>query len=144
MRRACGLLLCLMGVSCDSSSPSSVDLTGNWSGQVGQAMSGSALRLTWAATQAGTAVTGLGTLVKPAVNVPATGTLSGTMNGSQLALAYLAPAGSVAGFPSCAISGTGTATVSENSITGTLSLNFTACAGSGLEPTGSDLLALSR
>jgi uncharacterized membrane protein len=107
-------------------------------------MSGSALRLTWAATQAGTAVTGLGTLVKPAVNVPATGTLSGTMNGSQLALAYLAPAGSVAGFPSCAISGTGTATVSENSITGTLALNFTACAGSGLEPTGSDLLALSR
>jgi hypothetical protein len=70
--------------------------------------------------------------------------MSGTLNGSQLALAYLAPAGSVPGFPACAISGTGAATVSGNSITGTLALNFTACAGSGLEPTGSDLLALSR
>jgi hypothetical protein len=135
--------MCFVGAACETS-PSSFDLTGNWSGQVGQPMSGSALRLTWAATQAGTAVTGPGTLVKPTENVPATGTLSGTLNGSQIALAYLAPAGSVTGFPSCAIQGTGTATVSENSITGTLAVNFTACAGSGLEPTGSDLLALTR
>jgi hypothetical protein len=131
--------------SCDdSSTPSSIDLTGTWTGQVGQPMSGSALRVTWAATQAGTAVTGSATLVKPAVNVPATGTLSGTLNGSQLALAYLAPAGTVQGFPACAITGAGSGAVSGDSITGTLALTFTACAGTGLEPTGSDQIELTR
>jgi hypothetical protein len=71
------------------------------------------------------------------------GTVSG--NGSQLALAFLAPPGNVTGFPACTVSGTGTGTInSDSSITGTLALNFTACAGSGLEPTGSDQLELSR
>lgn len=143
MRCAIPLLLCFVGVAC-SSSPSSADLTGTWSGQVGLPMSGSALRVTWVATQAGTALTGPGTLVKPAVNVPATGTLSGTLNGSQLALAYLAPSGNVPGFPGCEVSGTGTATYQGDTITGTLALNFTACAGSGLEPTGSDLITLTK
>lgn len=143
MRSVILLLLCFVGVACDSTSPTA-DLTGTWSGQVGLPTSGSALRVTWLATQAGTALTGPATLVKPAVNVPATGTLSGTLNGSQLALAYLAPGGSVPGFPACEVSGTGTATFQGDTITGTLALNFTACAGSGLEPTGSDLLALTK
>jgi hypothetical protein len=143
MRCALLLLLCFAGVACETS-PSSVNLTGTWSGQVGVPMSGSALRVTWVATHAGTAVTGPGTIVKPAVNVPATGTLSGTLTNSQLALAYLAPPGNVPGFPACEVSGTGTATVDGDTITGTLVLNFTACADSGLEPTGSDQLALSR
>jgi hypothetical protein len=135
-----------MVTACDDSaaSPTPLNLTGTWSGQVGQPTSGSALEVTWTATQAGTAVAGPATLVTPLLHVRANGGISGTLTSSQLALAYLAPAGSVPGFPACAISGTGAATVSGNSITGTLALNFTACAGSGLEPTGSDLLALSR
>jgi hypothetical protein len=66
------------------------------------------------------------------------------LTSSQLALAYLAPAGSVVGFHDCAISGSGTATLSSASITGTLRLTFTACEGAGFESTGGDQITLTR
>jgi hypothetical protein len=139
-------MLCFIVIACDDSatSPTPLNLTGTWSGQVGQPMSGSALGVTWTATHAGTAVAGPATLVTPMVNVRANGGISATLTGSQLALAYLAPSGSVQGFHDCAISGSGAATVSGGSITGTLRLTLTACEGAGFEPTESDQIRLSR
>ena len=146
MRCAGVLALCVIVIACDDSvtSPAPLNLTGTWSGQVGQPVSSSALRVTWTATHAGTAVAGPAALVSPMLNVRANGSLSGTLNGSQLALAYLAPSGFVQGFHECAISGSGTAMVSGGSITGTLRLTFTACEGTGFEPTGSDQITLAR
>jgi hypothetical protein len=128
-----------------SSSPApTIVMSGTWSGIVGQAMSGAALRLTWQVMQTGGAVTGSASLVKPAVNVPANATLTGTLNGNQLALTFSAPAGSVQGFSSCAISGSGSATATNSTVTGTLDLTFTSCAGTGLEPTGNSQLSLTK
>ena len=126
--------------------PEPVDLTGTWTGMLGTPGSGSALRMTWAASQSGFSVSGPLTLVKPAAGVPATGPLTGTIAGSQLSLSYAVNAGSVAGFPSCSISGTGSGTFSGSTITGTLMLTFTSCSGatSGLEPSASSQLSLTK
>src|SRR5439155_27194905 len=96
------------------------------------------------ATQAGSTVSGSATLLKPATSIPATGNLNGTLKGNQLTLAYEVPRGTVPGFASCSISGNGAATVTSSAISGTLTVTFTSCSGSGLEPTGSDQLAMTR
>jgi hypothetical protein len=86
----------LAGACRGSTSPSPpLDLGGAWSGMLGQPQSGSALRVTWTASQTGATVSGPATLVKPALNVPAAGTMSGTLVGSQLTLTYIVPAGGV-------------------------------------------------
>jgi hypothetical protein len=147
--RAAIVVLGLMALACDSSSspaPSAagLNLTGSWSGQLGEQGSGSALRLTWVATQVGSSVSGTATLIKPASGVPASGALTGSMTGSQLTLGFAVPAGGVPGFPACTISGTGSAAATNQSISGTLAVTFTSCGGSGLEPAGSDRLVLAR
>lgn len=152
MKRRLALLLLITSVgssiTCGGGStvaPSGpVNVTGTWSGLLGQPQSGAALRVTWTASQTGNDVVGPATLIKPAVNIPSNGILSGRLTGSQLALTYLAPGGSVQEFPGCSISGNGTATATSTVISGTLTLTFAACVGTGLEPTGSDQLMLTR
>jgi len=69
-----GLLATLSACGNSSTAPSApLDLTGTWSGQLGQPGSTSALRLTWVASHTGNVVSGVATLVKPAFNVQARG-----------------------------------------------------------------------
>jgi len=107
-------------------------------------MSGSALRLTWTATHVNAVVSGPATVVKPSVNVPATGTMIGVVSGDQMTLTYTVPAGSVPVYLSCTIIGAGLTTVTSQSIAGTLQLTFTNCLGSGLETTDSPQLSLVK
>lgn len=124
--------------------PASLDLSGTWSGQLGPPASGSALRLTWVATRTGNVVSGVATLIKPAVGVQARGAMIGTLSGDRLALAYAVPPDSIQGFSSCEIAGVGNATATNNRMTGTLGLMFRSCAGTGLEAPASNDLSLTR
>src|SRR5215471_2744171 len=121
-----------------------LDLSGAWSGRLGQQQSGSALRITWTASQSGATVSGPATFVKPSVNVPATGTMSATLSGSQLTFTYSVPAGAVPVYLSCAVAASGSATVSGQTISGNLQTAFTNCLGSGLESPDSPQLMLTR
>ncbi len=140
---------CLLATvtACESSStaPSEpLNLTGTWSGQLGQPNSTTALRLTWVATQSGNIVSGIATLVKPAIGVQGRGAMTGTLDGDRLILAYAIPPDSIQGFPHCEIAGIGNATATNNSIAGTLALMFTSCAGTGLEPPGTNDLRFTK
>ena len=140
-------VLSISGVACGDStkpSPTPINLAGTWSGLLGQTGSGTALRMTWSVSHEGNNVSGPATLIKPSANVPATGILGGTLTGSQLSLTYTVPAGSVPGFATCSISGSGSATVTNSAISGSLAATFLSCSGSGLEPTGSIQLMLTR
>jgi len=140
-----GLLATLSACGNSSTAPSApLDLTGTWSGQLGQPGSSSALRLTWVATHTGNVVSGVATLVKPAVNVQARGGMTGILNGDRLLLTYAVPPDSIQGFFTCEIAGLGNATASNNSITGAIALMFRSCAGTGLEPPGSNDLRLTK
>ena len=135
----------IAGACRGSTSPSPpLDLTGAWSGMLGQPLSGSALRMTWSASQTGATVSGPATLVKPALNVPAAGTMTGTLVGNQLMLTYSVPAGGVPVYLSCTIAGSGSATASSQTISGSLQTTFTNCLGSGLETPESAQLTLTR
>jgi hypothetical protein len=81
-------VLCALSAACGGSTTSSLqlNLAGNWSAVIGQPGSGAALRLTWVATQAGSTISDPATLLQPAANIPATGTLSGTLSGNNLTL----------------------------------------------------------
>lgn len=128
-----------------SSGPSAtLNLTGTWSGIYGPPGSGTALRLTWEATQSGNTVSGIATLVKPAAGVQARGALTASLTGDRLVLSYFVPSDSIAGFSRCSIAGVGSATATNTSIAGQLSLTFDACAGTGLEAPGTNNLALNK
>jgi hypothetical protein len=128
-----------------STSPSpALNLSGTWSGRLGEQQSGSALRVTWTATQTGMTVSGPATFVKPSLNVPATGTMIGTLSGSQLTLTYSVPAGAVPVYLSCTVAANGSATASSDTISGNLQTTFTNCLGSGLETPDSPQLNLTR
>src|SRR5262249_24994723 len=87
-----------------STSPSAqLDLSGVWYGMLGQPQWGSALRIIWTATEPGATVSDPATFVKGSQNVPATGTMIGTLSGNQLTLTYSVPAGTVPVFLSCTI-----------------------------------------
>jgi hypothetical protein len=120
------------------------DLTGTWSGQLGQPGSTSALRLTWVATHTGNTVSGVATLIKPAVNVPARGAMTGTLQGDRLALTYVVFPDTIPGFATCEIAGLGNGTVTSNRIAGVLPLMFRGCAGTGLEPPGTNDMVFTR
>jgi hypothetical protein len=111
---------------------------------LGQQGSGSALRLTWDATHTGNVMSGIATLVKPAFDVQARGALTGILNGDRLLLTYAVPPDSIQGFSACEIAGLGNATATNTSIAGTIALTFTSCAGTGLEPPGSNDLRLTK
>lgn len=140
-----GLLATLSACGNSSTAPSApLDLTGTWSGQLGQPGSTSALRLTWVATHTGNVVSGVATLVKPEFNVQARGGMTGILNGDRLFLTYAVPPDSIQGFFTCEIAGIGNATATNNSITGAIALMFRSCAGTGLEPPGSNDLRLTK
>lgn len=142
---AASLLATLNACGNSPTAPSApLDLTGTWSGQVGQPGSMSALRLTWVATHTGNVVSGIATLVKPAFNVQARGGMTGILNGNQLLLTYAVPPDSIQGFFTCEITGLGNATASSNNITGAIALMFRSCDGTGLEPPGSNDLRLTK
>lgn len=139
------VVLALAAACGGSTAPTpALDLTGVWSGRLGQPQSGSALRVMWTATQSGATVSGPATLVKGTTNVSATGTMSGTLSGSQLTLSYSVPAGAVPVYLSCTITGSGSATATGQSISGNLQTTFTNCLGSGLETPDSAQLSLTR
>jgi hypothetical protein len=124
-----------------------IDLSGSWSGVVGSGSGGGrALRLTWTATQTGNTVTGPATLTtSPAVSdVTFTGTLTGSLTGTQLSLSYTAPAGTIASAPQCSVSARGTAASTTTSISGQFDVTFVSCAVLGLQPPISDQFTLTK
>jgi hypothetical protein len=120
-----------------------LNLTGTWTGQLGQAQSMTALRVTWLATHTGDVVAGVAFLVKPMVGVQASGTMTGVVSGDRLTLTYAAPPDSIPGFPRCEIAGLGNATLTNTSISGVLPLMFTSCDGTGLARPSRDDLRLT-
>ena len=148
MRKVCSLLLlALLAAACsESTAPSQplINITGTWVGMIGEPRSMNGLRVTWAAAQNGNTVSGIASVVKPIDNLPAAGILSGTMSVNQMSLRFTAPAGSVQGFSSCSVTGAGSAVATDQTISGTLTLVFTSCSGTGLQATGSDQLTLTK
>jgi len=139
------MLAALTACGDSSTSPSpQLQLTGTWSGVYGPSMSGTALRMTWEAAQTGNIVSGIVTLVKPAVGVQARGALTGTLDGDRLLLSYFGPSDSIPGFPRCSIGGLGMTTATNAKISGQLQLMFDGCAGTGLEPPANNELTLTR
>lgn len=130
----------------DSTSPSEppANLAGAWTGQLGTSVSGTALRLTWTATQSGTTATGPASLMKPSVGTEIPGTLSATINGNQAALSFSAAPGNVPTVPACTAAGIGTGTIGANSILGTFNLTATACDSIGIENASIGALLMTR
>ena len=144
---ACGAagLLVLFACGDSSTAPSPpLNLTGTWSGLYGPQGSGTALRLTWEATHTGNVVSGVATLVKPAVGVQARGGLTGTLDGDRITLSYFVPSDSIPGFPRCAIGGLGSATATNTRISGGLTTMIQSCEGTGLETPATNALTLTK
>jgi hypothetical protein len=146
--RAFVLIVLVICAACGDSdtSPSEppADLTGSWTGQIGSSTSGTPLRLTWTATQAGSTASGAARLVNPAVGTEVPGTLTASIAGNRAGLSFSAPAGNVATLPACAVSGTGSGTIGANFISGTFSLTATGCAGIGIENVSGAAMVMSR
>ena len=139
------LLATMSACGSPSTAPSApLDLTGTWSGQLGQPGSTSALRLTWVATHTGNVVAGVATMVNPAINVQGRGVMTGLLDGDRLILTYAIPPDSIPGFSTCEIAGIGSAAATSNTLTGALPLMFRSCGGTGLEPPGSNDLRLTK
>ena len=111
---------------------------------IGSAMSGSAVRVTWTASQAGAGVLGVARLVKPAIGTEMPGTLSGLVTGNQIGLKFTAGRLAIPSVPDCIVFGTGSGTISGNTITGTFSLTATSCAAIGIESMTDAALSLTR
>jgi hypothetical protein len=143
----CAAGLLAASSACDKSpdGPSApLDMAGTWTGQLGQPGSASALRLTWVAIHSGNVVSGVATIVKPAVNVQGRGVMTGILDGDRLVITYSVPPDTIQGFATCESGGLGNGTATSTSITGTLPLFFRSCGGTGLEPPGSNELRLTR
>jgi hypothetical protein len=130
----------------DSTSPSDppADLNGTWTGQIGVATSGTAVRFTWTATQSGSTASGTARIVKPAVGTELPGTMTATVSGNRAALTFAAAAGNVPTVPACAASGSGTGTALGNSISGTFTLTATGCDSIGIESASGAPLLMTR
>jgi hypothetical protein len=148
--RACSLLVlvsAIAGCSGSAPSPSSVDLTGTWSGVVGAGSGGGrALRVSWSATQSGNSVSGPATLLTspPVTNLTFAGTLSGTLTGTQASLKYVSPSGGVPGSATCSVSGSGAAAIGGNAMSGNLDVAFMSCDGLDLQPPASNQLTMTK
>jgi hypothetical protein len=132
---------------CDDSaapSESTPKVTGTWTGMIGSAMSGSAVRLTWTASQAGAGVLGVARLVKPAIGTEMPGTLSGLIAGDQIGLKFTSGRLAVPSVPDCVVFGDGSGTIRGNTITGTFSLTAMSCAAIGIESLTDAPLFLTR
>jgi hypothetical protein len=125
-----------------TSPPAPASLNGTWIGQMGTPGSGSAVRVTWTAIQAFTAVTGPATLVKPALGVEVTGSMAGTLEGSRVNLSFASGPGSIPPVSTCATLGVGIGTITGSTITGTFSLTVNNC--SALDPLTNASLTMTR
>jgi hypothetical protein len=97
--------------------------------------------------QSGNSVSGPATLVtSPAVtDITLSGTLTGSLIGNRLSLAYMGLPGGVPGSTKCSVSGTGSATATGTSaITGVLDVSFVSCDPLGLQPPANDQLILTK
>lgn len=97
--------------------------------------------MTWALTEASGTIGGTATVSTPLRSVVLAGTLSGTLNGSNLTWRLDVPAGGVAGQPSCTVSVSGTASLNSarSGMTGSYS-----GSGSCTEPFTNGTLTLTR
>jgi hypothetical protein len=119
-----------------------VNVSGTWSGVIGRESGGGrALRVTWTATQDGSAASGpVSVLTSPPVtDVIFSGSLIGKISGSQVSLTLSAQPlpGS-----DCSLSGTGSAAVATGTMAGSMELHFTSCGV--LEPPSSTQLILTK
>src|SRR5262245_30349501 len=143
------LFICvLMAAGCSSStSPSSIDLTGTWSGTIGSGSGGGrAVRVTWSISQTDATVSCPATMsTSPAVDaVKFPGLLAGTLLGPEVSLAFTSSPGNVPGMPNCSLSGRGVATVSGSSMAGTFDVIYTSCENLNLVPPVGDQLLLTK
>lgn len=153
VRRAFGLLLVVTMAGCGGASPAPspvptpVRIDGFWVGTVGpRSDSGRPLGIMWIAKESDGTVSGtatFSTLPPVAANVTFVGPLTGTRDGNQLSLTYVATFDTVlAG--SCALSGFGTATIVDGTLTGTLSVITGSCDDLGVQPPTSMELILTK
>lgn len=145
IRRTAVSLISMLVASCGGAAmmPSPpVNLTGTWSGILGRESGGGrALRVTWTATQDGSAASGPASVLTspPVTDVLFVGTLTGSISGGQVSLTLAAQPlpGSA-----CSLSGTGSAAVTAGTIAGSLDVHFTSCGV--LEPPSSNQLVLTK
>jgi hypothetical protein len=119
-----------------------VNVNGTWSGVIGRESGGGrALRLTWTATQDGSTASSLALVLTspPVTDVIFSGTLTGSISGSQLSLTLSAQPlpGS-----DCSLSGSGSAAVASGTIAGSLDVQFTSCGV--VEPPSSNQIVLTK
>ena len=127
------------------SPPPSASAAGIWLGTLGVgSQEGQPLAILWDASETGTTVSGTATFYAGPLStdqVKFVGALSGTRNGDQLSLTYTATQGTVlAG--SCALTGIGTATLNDGTLTGTLSVDVGSCDFQ--PPTSMELLLIKQ
>ena len=145
IRRTVVSLISILVASCGGTAmmPSPpVNLSGTWSGVIGRDSGGGhALRVTWTATQDGSAASGPASVLTspPVTDVIFSGALSGRISGSQVSLTLTAQPlpGS-----DCSMSGTGSAAVATGTIAGSLDVHFTSCGV--LEPPSGNQLVLTK
>jgi len=131
----------------EPSGNTSLDLAGSWSGVVGaRSGGGRALRVAWTSSQTGSNLSGPVTLLtSPAVtDVTFSGMLTGSVSGNRLSLTYSAKPEDLPGSPNCSVSGTGSATATGNTISGSLSVSFVSCDGLGFEGPSNTQLTLTK
>jgi hypothetical protein len=141
---------CGQGSTAPSPSPPAnpANVAGLWTGTIGvTSQEGRPLGVNWIASETGNTVSGIATFtaVPPAAAQVTTfvGPLTGTRTGNQLSLSYTATYGTVlAG--TCALTGIGTATLNDGTLTGTLSVNLGSCDSLGLQPPTSMELLLKK
>lgn len=129
------------------SPPPSASAAGVWLGTLGVASAeGTPLGILWDANETGNTVSGTARFYAGPLStdqVKFVGALAGTRNGDQLSLTYTATQGTVlAG--SCALTGIGQATLSDGTMTGTLSVNVGSCDSLGFKPPTSMELLLKK
>jgi hypothetical protein len=120
-----------------------VNLTGTWSGVIGQGSGGGrALRVTWTATQTGTTATGpVSVLTSPPVtDVTFSGAMTGTISGTQVSLTL---SGQPLAASACSLTGSGTASAASGNLAGSLDVHFSSSCGA-LEPPANDGFALAK
>ena len=120
-----------------------VNLTGTWSGVIGQGSGGgAALRVTWTATQNGSTATGpVSVLTSPPVtDVMFSGVMTGTISGTQVSL-------TLSGQPlvgsDCSLTGSGAASAASGNLAGSLDVHFSPACGA-LQPPSNGGFVLAK
>lgn len=147
--RLAGVMCLMTALACSDSStgPSPLNLTGNWNGTLVRPPL--TLAIAWAANQSGANVTGPASYTLTGV-ATVTGTISGTVNGSQLAMTATIPAGALTPFDptlsTCSMTATGTLAATSTSLSGPVTATWTqACVGKVVATaTQTDQLSLTK